>query len=330
MVIPEIKGPVARQLIARVHQEKAGWFNKRFHGYLHTIFGAGEATTAFQRRIPEARVMRGVLIVTGTVIEWFWSRSAMKQLRETILARPAWTRQWRQRSRRDFLALRQLFQQAERLQIPDLSDAQLLAWHRKLYDGYANHFAIALMLESFHMTADDNWVEAMIVDELRGKTPEDQWPDIMHALLAPTVRSIAFSEHVDIARLALLKRQSPAKFKQALRRHQQKYYWIENNYFVAKVLTKTPFNSKVNSVLREHGNNLAAYVRAEQLRLTKNKQTKRRLIRQYGLSKRLATTLDLIDDFSAWQDLRKSCVQRQRRSSALENSQTPITQCPHG
>ncbi len=116
------------------------------------------------------------------------------------------------------------------------------------------------------------------------------------ALTAPIKLSWVSQEEAALFRIAKL---PAAKKEAALKKHQQKYFWINNCYRQAKKLTLGDLKLRLRKLKGEskYIHNLAPVI--------KNKQ---KLIKKLNLDKPLQKQIQAIDFISQWQDERKANI----------------------
>ncbi|MBI2548741.1 hypothetical protein HYW21_05310 [Candidatus Woesearchaeota archaeon] len=116
-------------------------------------------------------------------------------------------------------------------------------------------------------------------------------------------------EHLSILQLARAYKQRQKKRQLLLKKHQQSFFWIENNYLQIKVLSLEHFRKKVEEKSQrtlEEINHEIAY-----LTDTQGKEyEKERILRRLNLPKSLQEKILFTAELGTWQDQRKKMCLR--------------------
>ena len=112
---------------------------------------------------------------------------------------------------------------------------------------------------------------------------------VMEILTAPETISFYQEEEIDLAKT------------NNLRKHQEKYFWIENSYHGAKISSlgffkkrKKKIDPTINEIIKKH--------------LKEVKQKKKEIILKYKLSKEIVNIANAICEGISWQDERKKYI----------------------
>lgn len=128
-------------------------------------------------------------------------------------------------------------------------------------------------------------------------------------LCHPSKPSFMIEEHLSILQLARAYKQRQKKRQLLLKKHQQSFFWIENNYLQIKVLSLEHFRKKVEEKSQrtlEEINHEIAY-----LTDTQGKEyEKERILRRLNLPKSLQEKILFTAELGTWQDQRKKMCLR--------------------
>ena len=193
-------------------------------------------------------------------------------------------------------------------QLPKIDFKKLLLGDLlKLWEHYRelgiNRFTSSSIIDHFALGTD-----RLIADMLKAEISkidknltESDFAKIFAVASAPTKQSFYGVSEINLLKIIL------NKSKQTLKEHQQKYFWLNNNYIRDRVLTVDDFKKEVKA-WKTSGKDLAVELRRLKETPIKNKKIKERLFKKYKLSQFLYTLLKISDDFTWWQDERKKAT----------------------
>ena len=150
----------------------------------------------------------------------------------------------------------------------------------------------------------DQFIADMLRQEVgRRIKKESDFTEIFSLATAPVRQSFISKAELALIRIARTARSS----KDLARRialHQQRYFWIHNNYFAARELSVRYFTAEVHSLRRS---SVDLKTKEKKLALTPSNNARRKatILRTYRLSRHLRTLLKTSEDFTWWQDERK-------------------------
>lgn len=199
------------------------------------------------------------------------------------------------------------FQAFDSTKLADLSDESLLAEFNKYYTLAANRFTSSAIIDHFALGTDQ-----LISDLLRGEVgkfgTESAFSEIFSIATAPVHQSFINEAEISLLRIAL-QVQNGADVKSddiqtQLKAHQDHYYWTNNNYVKAQILSVKHFEEEINA-WTESGKNLDEQIRDIEQTPARNKTAKAELFSRYQFSEHLKRLLIISENFTKWQDDRK-------------------------
>ncbi len=194
------------------------------------------------------------------------------------------------------------FNKYKHFPVDTLSDSQLAALYKKYYQLFVNRVSSSAIIDHFALGTDE-YIAAMLRKEVGRLQRESQFTEIFSIATAPTYQSFINQAETDLLKIAFGKHLD----KKIVNDYQEKYFWINNNYFHAQELTAAYFVAEIKK-WRELREDLK--VKYDLLRQTAfaNKQKKMKLFKQYNFSPLLKTLLKISEDFTYWQDERKKAT----------------------
>lgn len=281
------------------------WYHQRFDGCPMFIGFIAEAEPKRDKRKPkgtEADVR--ISFFDKGKDDWYLDMKDVKRGVRVMLklARKypnlsSWLmKQWRN----DEKTFEKFFWELPRINLTKFSLAQLT----KLWEHYrtlgVNRFTSSAIIDHFALGTDQLIAEMLKKEAVKTNKSlkESDYGRIFAIASAPTRQS--FFAEAEIGLLKIILGKSKASFAQ----HQQKYFWLNNNYIRDQVLTAQDFKKEIKS-WKETGKDLKEELVRLKLTPTKNKEAKQNLFQEYKFSRYLKTLLTISDDFTYWQDERK-------------------------
>ncbi|MFA5155167.1 MAG: PEP-utilizing enzyme [Patescibacteria group bacterium] len=288
------------------------WYEKSWAGVLFSLYNIGYGCVyMFNKRYHNA-LRISITFVKNDHMSWLWDMRDMKWVRARLLSDirhgsriiNKYRRQWRV----DWAAFKKTVAQLGNTDLSRLSDQALYNAYLRLRDTYNAANSTPYLVDSFLTTGENDWLAELIKSELSGKAGEQELPDYLAKLSAPTANSFSNREAIDLLKVAVAyqRHHDSAELTQGLRRHAKKYYWIENSYYPKEPLTEQYFRTKISPLLKSP--QTAAKLRTEQNRIKLNKAAKIKLLKQLKISADLRRIIRTVEIFTAWQDDRKSNV----------------------
>ncbi len=188
-----------------------------------------------------------------------------------------------------------------------LSDKDLMKEFQTYYYLAANRFTSSSIIDHFAL-GTDQLLSDMLRKELALKGSESEFSTIFSGVTAPVHQSFINESEISLLRIAsqvqlgaLLP--SP-EIQHQITEHQKQYYWTNNNYVKAQVLTIEHFEQEIRNWL-ESGKNLEDQIQDIEGTPNRNKKTKNELFSRYQFSEHLRRLLIISENFTKWQDDRK-------------------------
>lgn len=188
-----------------------------------------------------------------------------------------------------------------------LSDADLLAEFNRFYTLAHKRFTSSSIIDHFSL-GTDSLIATLLRKHIGKNVLESDFSQIFSEATAPVHQSFINEAELSLLKIAFLvqsgiKINSP-QVKQKLEAHRDKYFWINNNYIDAKVLTTKDFIQNIKSWI-DSGKDLKKEYLSILNTPKNNLRIKNQLFEKYKLDDHLIRLLKISENFTTWQDLRK-------------------------
>jgi phosphohistidine swiveling domain-containing protein len=181
--------------------------------------------------------------------------------------------------------------------LSELNDKEIIKSYNNLAEIYANKLIPSPLIDGYALSMD-TIISQTIEKHLEDRGRLKEFVKIFETLTAPTFISFLQLEELDLLKLAL---QDSISDKE-LKNHQEKYFWIDNNYVKDRVLGLSYFENRLKEFSKI---NIKERIQEIEESPIKNKKVKENLIKELELPEELIIQLELTDRFSYWQDERK-------------------------
>ena len=142
---------------------------------------------------------------------------------------------------------------------------------------------------------------------LKENLTEEQNKKYFNVLVSPTKKSYTNKEEEELLKIVKLSKEkglNSEEVNSAVKKHQQKYYWMQNNFYDTFVLEKQSFLDKIKKHLKDNIK-VDNFIEENNQRLKSIEQKKQEIIEELRLSAELKRIVRLLDDFCLLQDSRK-------------------------
>ena len=328
--VPEIR--VSDVFNERILKNR-NWYEKSWGGVLHPLFIVGYGVVPLLNQRVKDSFPIGICFVHNDKMRWLWDTRDIERIRVRILNllsdNPSsvygWVDAWKQ-DWKEFIAVCSAL---EKTSLQELTDAELSAAYEQLVDAYIQESSLPYLTDSFLASGKTDWLVDMITEEIQDKVSKENIASTLACLTAPVHTSFSQDERISLLSLAekLIRKKdtrevlntcnseavlrSVKKYPSLLKLlsdHVSHFYWVENSYYEAPFLDESYF-LKTICELSKTSDILSSYRKEAGLCL-ENKKRKQALYKKLKISERLRSIITLSEDFSKWQDTRKSCVFR--------------------
>lgn len=186
-----------------------------------------------------------------------------------------------------------------------LNNEQLIKLHDQFLEITINKNSGSSLIDGFSLGTDELIAEkTKKIYDCSSIKNKIRFAEVFSTLTAPIHLSFINEAEVELLEAALkIKKNKKDKIK-LLKKHQNDFFWIRNNYVDSYVLDARHFEKEINKIL-----SLKLNISDELKRIMqtpkKNKQKKQDLIKDLKIDSQLKLLLKISEDFTYWQDERK-------------------------
>jgi phosphohistidine swiveling domain-containing protein len=185
--------------------------------------------------------------------------------------------------------------------LQNLNNQELIEELKNFMNLAVKRFSSSSIIDHFAL-GSDKVIADLILQALKKRKLEQKFVEYFSILTAPTKQSFINEAEIDllIAAYEFKKHKDIA----LIDKHQEKFFWIHNNYIDDNILGTDYFLREIKKLITSRQNLL---LKAGQIKNIprQNKIKKQKLIKKIKLSRYLQTLLKISDDFCWWQDERK-------------------------
>jgi phosphoenolpyruvate synthase/pyruvate phosphate dikinase len=309
--------------------QKNQWYHQRFDGCPHFILVISEAELKKEpRKFPWGNCLTHWGYFENDRSDWYIDQRDINRITgqfiklsktENNLSHKIIQR-WDQSEKKFYQTCRQV----SRLKLSGLSDDKLKEVYLKMLNQSIESVSSSSIIDGFAL-GTDNYILNSLKVFLRDKGLERQLQRYFEILTAPVHQSFMAQSEVELLKIGQKIKQKKTLFsyfkghnlKEATKRiksdknlfrflnkHQQKYFWIRNNYVDHNILTVDFFIKELAAILKSRID-LAEEIKRLSLTPVKNRRAKAKLLKELNLPKPLKDLLIISEDFTKWQDERK-------------------------
>ncbi len=307
----------------------SSFYNKAFHAKVFTLFASSESEvyTLAKRFKPHydfcysfmcADQGQWFLDINGINRVRVWVlRTARKTIKPLKQLYSAWQNDWDEYIKRS--------QRLLTYDLSKLSDKEFYSEFKEFYKSYLKVGSIAYIADSFMSTGETDWLEELFKKELKRLKVKDGLVDTVRVLTCPIHLSFTLEEEFELIKLAVLvdrrfsgklpALKSLAKLEPILYRficrHQEKFYWIRNNYYHVEFINRNDIYRRIISLVctaRKRHESMAQLAKKKAAELKEFRQRREQVLRRIPLSRYHRNVLEIARLFTKWKDVRKSGV----------------------
>jgi len=181
----------------------------------------------------------------------------------------------------------------DRQKLADLSNEDLINLIKDWDKAYLDFWAVGMTAELINYP-----LESKLKNILKPHFSDERDMNEAFAILStPDEMSFYKEEEADLMRISSLKSK-----KEALKQHQEKYFWIYNNYLEAKFLNVKYFEDQIKHTTSKDAEMFLEEIHDYQENVKKDKE---KYTKNLKLSEEEAKVVSLLNDFIIFQDVRK-------------------------
>ncbi len=286
--------------------EKQVWYRQRFDACPHFMFFLGDAHISavhrsaypFGQRIAFAGFSRNRA-------DWYHSLPELQYTAEQVMRLGRKDSRVSKKMIREFLPAQKSFyalcKKIRKTNLKLLSGQALVDLYNQLAKVYTQKLIPSPLIDGFALATDEllaQKVQLFLDSRGLGK----KFVNYFQILTAPTCLSFLQKEELALIGLIADVRKHSQRKNELLRKHQQDFFWMQNNYVKDHVLPVNFFQQRFNKLSKSNYKQKAQAITSLPKKYASGKT---RLMKQLHLPKELQVLLTITDDFNAWQDERK-------------------------
>jgi|SRR3989339_485018 len=230
-------------LIKKYKLNQSTWTHKGFHGVLHTPFPVGQQGIAMKDFFGDGSSVT-IFFVIDNYIYWYWNDNDLTRLRELFFSRFKKDKNYLKKLKADWKKYLSKFDNLASKISPDslakLSNNGLVKKYNDFYQNYVREYSYFMNLgDAISMHAD-----RYLVPEFQ-KVLGNDFGEVFPQLATTQYKSFLEEENEAREKLIVLyiaRKEVPLNL---LKKHAEKYFFIDNNYAKGEFLTADDFRKRI-------------------------------------------------------------------------------------
>ncbi len=305
-----------------VVQSNTRSYSKKFHSHIFTLFASCESAIYTFAQLHTPHYQYGFALTHNEEAEWCGSEN-LEEVRDWVLGHPKETQKLYLQWKKYWKKFSALNKKIDTTRLEDLTDAKLYSLFEAFHSAYLLVGGVGYIADSFMSVGAEDWLEVLIKKDLQtlAVSPEkiSHYLKVLTTICTPSysadvidkVTKIAVNlEQFSTGSGSEVKRREPA-ISRTLKRLEQKYHWINNNYHHVEYLNAEHFYREAQKVLEEakkKKTTVTALLSHHTQESVRTKQEQSHLLQTLSLHKSTRSALKLAELFAIWKDMRKSGV----------------------
>ncbi|MFH1053702.1 MAG: PEP-utilizing enzyme [Candidatus Woesearchaeota archaeon] len=191
--------------------------------------------------------------------------------------------------------------------LKDLEKTELIKKYEEYFEMTIDTWAEPLATDSIGV-----YTEADLIDDFMKSLPEKEeknGPEYFAVLCQPSEISYTTKEHIDLLKLTVLSKENDKSFEKELKKHKQRYFWIEINYKDIKLLEEEYFLSKIKEESKKSKEDIEIEIKKlSDMKIIKKKQEE--ILKKISIPEKIKQDIELTQELGTWQDYRKEFNQK--------------------
>lgn len=300
----------SKEIISKYKLDKSTWTFKGFHAILYTFFPVAEGALLGPTKQYGYDFEMGLFFTKGDYVNWYWHDNSMNSIRkkfiEEVNSNPNFLKDLRKR----WLVLKDkhysYMDKLEKINFAELNDKDLLNHSDKLHKLYCDSYGICMApVDAFSMYADQ-FLEPLFMQILERKNKVELFHNYYPILMSPVDKSFVTEEEEDLLKI-LIKKRKGEDIDKDLEEHQQKYFWITNNYAIQIKQNVQFFKDKLLKLHNKIKDPEKELKKADN-HIENIKAQKQEIIKELKLDKEFLNLIKISELFAYMQDQRKEGV----------------------
>jgi len=296
-------------------------YNKTFHSKIITLFASSESEISTFSQMHKSHYDFCFGFMKNDEGQWYLDIESISKVRKWVIEQckvdsnnifnmyDDWKKDWQ-----IYLGLTKKIRALD-----ELSDLQLYSKFKELYNQYLRVGSVAYIADSFMSTGTEDWLEKILSDELESKGIADKNIGTIRKLTSPVHFSFTLEAEYQLLKIAYsiikkyskkLPEYSEIKDISDLKKMEERFHWIQNNYYNVHFISAGEFYKQVKKIILEAGTkeSLKKSIDEKESHLNQIKKERSSLMGSLELSKFAKNLLEVAGLFAKWKDVRKSGV----------------------
>ncbi len=305
-------------------------YNKAFHAKIFTLFASSESEIYSFAQLYPAHYDFCLCFINNDQGQWYLGNDQIERVRNWVL----------EEARKDSPKVSELYQQwkknwekylqlsakLQRIKLEKLSKKKLYALFEEFHCRYVVAGSVAYIADAFMSTGTEDWLETLIMQELtKVGVPNTERAKKVRILTSPVHLSFTLEAEYQLLKTAhgitarfagkapslkTVRKEAPYLGKE-LQKLEQKFHWIQNNYYNVHYLTAEEFYDEICHLIQEAAKNkttIHQLLSRREQELQRVRKEKEELLNSLALSPFMKNLVETATLFSKWKDVRKSGV----------------------
>lgn len=300
----------AKEAIKKYGLSSKTWTQKGTHAVLHYYFPVAEEPITPLRDYFGDGYELCTFFISENFARWSWNDEDMVRLREKFVALankdpkviPKLRSDWGERLKE----FDKMITKIKPEYLLRLNDDKLLKEYSRVYQAYIQEYGISIGIQDAFSMQSDRFLEPAFMDHAK----KNRWLKDFHenygVLMSPVTPSFVQREYLDLLKIAK-NGTSRREFRRELKKHADKWHFINNNYAKVIRLDEKFFEQRLLNMpknIKEIDKEIACIKSS----FEDIKQRKQKLIKKLRLTKGLETLIKIAESFAETQDTRKMYV----------------------
>lgn len=301
----------AEELIKKYGLDTTSWTFKGFHGIPFTFWYITNSMSASCKAYYGYSLSKSIWFVSKDYVSYYWPDNEMRILRKILVdnvnKNPRYLKNMRRHWEIKMGQLQSVFKNIDKTELSQISTQELFELYDKLGKAYAEQFGLVMAPGDAFSMYSSEFLEPLFAKFLKSKGKLEKFSEYYTKLTAPVEESFLSEEKRDLLNIVSTAKKygiDSKKTTELLISHQQKYFWIRNNYAKQEVLSVNFFKNELKS--------LQINAKSEILRMKSElslaKSEKKKLANTLKLPSELSNLFSMAEDFLYIQDTRKKHV----------------------
>ena len=286
------------------------WYHQRFDGSPLFLGMIGEAATRRETRKPSGTEAQWLLcFFEQDRADCFLDEADIQRGAHLVVraadGRPSWSKSLMAQWLFDEQSFEAFFERMKQGNLESLSDTALVALFEEYRTRLTDRLTSSSIIDHFALGTDRDLADRLKVE--LGVAEAREFHHLFSIATAPVHQSFIVQAEIDLLQIVFTAQQrgmhDPA-VQSAIQAHQQRYFWLNNNYVRALVIPVDEFMTEVERWLAS-GKDITQEIAQLQQTPKKHRAAKTQLFSEHSLSRELRTLIEISEDFTWWQDERK-------------------------